>query len=108
MRIFVHGRKSCLIKTIYYCLIITAMFIFIPGSTSHAAKMTQRTFASPDKAFSMLIAAVKSGDARQLAAIFGPQEKDIFPTDKEANARARERFTKAYDEKHRLENIGTN
>jgi hypothetical protein len=108
MRLFVQGRKSSLIKTIYYCIIITAMFIFILGSTSHAAKMTQRTFASPDKAFSMLIAAVKSGDARQLAAIFGPQGKDIFPADEEANARARERFTRAYDEKHRLENIGTN
>lgn len=108
MRLFMHGRKSCLIKTMYYCLIITAMFIFIPGSTSHAAKMTQRTFASPDKAFSMLIAAVKSGDTRQLAAILGPAGKDIFPADEEANARARERFTKAYDEKHRLENIGTN
>jgi len=44
----------------YYCLIITAMFIFIPGSTSHAAKMTQRTFASPDKAFSMLIARLRA------------------------------------------------
>jgi hypothetical protein len=108
MRIFVHGRKSSLIKTIYYCIIITAMFIFITGSNSHAAQMTQQIFASPDKTFNMLITAVKSGDARQLAAIFGPQWKDIFPADKEANARARERFTKAYDEKHRLENIGTN
>ncbi len=108
MRIFAHGKKSSLIKTVYYCIIITAMFIFILGSVSHAAKMAQRTFASPDKAFEMLIAAVKSGNAGQLAAIFGPGGKDIFPTDEEANARARERFTKAYDEKHRLENIGTN
>ena len=108
MRLFVHGRKSSFIKTMYYCIIVTAMFVFIPGSNSHAAKMTQRTYASPDKAFDMLITAVKGGDARQLAAIFGPQGKDIFPADEEANARARDRFTKAYDEEHRLENIGTN
>jgi Protein of unknown function (DUF2950) len=108
MRIFVQERKSGLIKTIYYCIIITAMFIFILGGNSHAAKMTQRTFASPDKAFSTLITAIKSGDAGQLADIFGAAGKDIFPADAEANARARERFTKAYDEKHRMENIGTN
>jgi hypothetical protein len=108
MSIFEHGRKSSLIKTMYYCIIIVAMFIFISVSNSHAAKMTQMIFASPDKAFGMLITAVKSGNARQLAAIFGPQWKDIFPADKEANDKARERFTKAYDEKHRLENIGTN
>jgi hypothetical protein len=108
MRLLVHGRKSSLVKTIYYCIIITAMFIFIPGGSSYAAKMTQRTFASPDKAFSMLITAVKSDDAKQLDAIFGPAGKDIFPAEKEANDRARERFAKAYDENHRLENIGTN
>jgi hypothetical protein len=103
-----HGRHGSLIKMMYYCIIIVAIFIFIPISNSHAAKMTQMTFASPDKAFGMLIAAVKSGDAGQLAAIFGPAVKDIFPADEEANAKARERFIKAYDVKQRLENIGTN
>ena len=108
MSIFMQGGKSSLIKTMYYCIIIATIFIFIPISNSHAAKMIQMTFASPDKAFGMLITAVKSGDTRQLAALFGPAGKDIFPADEEANVRARERFTKAYDEKYRLENIGTN
>ena len=108
MSIFMHGRNSSLIKMMYYCIIIVAIFIFISVSNSHAAKMTQITFASPDKSFSMLITAVKSGDAGQLAAIFGPAVKDIFPADKEANAKALERFIKAYNEKHRLENIETN
>lgn len=107
MRIFVHESKINLIKVMYYC-IITVMFIFILGSNSHAAKMTQRTFASPDKAFDMLITVIKSGDTKQLAAIFGPAGKDIFPAEEEANAKARTRFAKAFDEKHRLENIGTN
>jgi hypothetical protein len=106
MNILVHKTKSDLSKTIYCSIVATAVFIFLLGATSHAAKMTQRTFASPDKAFDMLIAAVKSDDARQLAALFGPGAKDIFPADETANARARERFTKAYDEKHRLENRG--
>jgi hypothetical protein len=107
MSIFMHGRKSILITMTYYC-IIAAIFIFIPVGNSYAAQITQMTFASPDKAFGMLIAAVKSGDAGQLAAIFGPAVKDIFPADKEANAKARERFIKAYDVKHRLESIGKN
>lgn len=108
MSIFVHKRKNSLIKRVGYCIIITAMFIFILDSESYAAKMTQRTFTSPDKAFDMLLAAVKSDDAGKLAALFGPQWKDIFPADKVANAKARERFAKAYDEKRRLENVGTN
>jgi hypothetical protein len=108
MSIFMQGGKSSLIKTMYYCIIIATIFIFIPISNSHAAKMIQMTFASPDKAFGMLITAVKSGDAGQLAAIFGPAVKDIFPTDKETNAKARERFLKAYNEKHRLENLEIN
>ncbi len=107
MSIFMHGRISSLMTMMYYC-IIAAIFIFIPVDNSYAAQITQMTFASPDKAFGMLITAVKSGDAGQLAAIFGPAVKDIFPADKEANVKAQERFIKAYDVKHRLESIGKN
>jgi hypothetical protein len=107
MNIFAHKIKSGLIKTIYCSIVVTAVSVFFLGAISHAAKITQRTFASPDKAFDLLMMAVKNNDARQLAALFGPGAKDIFPADEEANAEARERFINAYGVKHRLENKGS-
>jgi hypothetical protein len=108
MNIFAHKKMSGSFKMIYCTVIVTALFTFLPGGTSSAAKMAQRTFASPDEAFEMMLAAVKSGDSLQLNALFGPGAKDIFPAEKEANTRARERFANAYQEKHRMEKIGVN
>lgn len=108
MNIVVHNKKSGFIKWIYYALIVTAVFISLAGGSSHAAKMTQQKFTSPDEAFEKLITVLKSNDEHQLAALFGPGVKNIFPADREANARMRDRFLNAYDEKHSLEKKGPN
>ena len=97
-----------LIRTTYYCIIISSLFILILINNSHAASKTQMTFVSLDKAFDTMVSAIESGDAGQLTAVFGPEEKELFPADKDDNARKRERFIKAYNEKHRLENMGAN
>jgi len=107
MNIFTDKRKGGSIKATCHSVIIAVVFILLASGISHAAKTTgQATFASPEKAFESLMKTVQSGDDRQLAVLFGPQVKEIFPVDKEANARSRERFVKAYHEKHSLESRG--
>lgn len=106
MNIYKH-KKNNLIRTIFYGMIISFLFILIFMSNGHAAQMRQMIFVSPDKAFATMVSAIESGDVKQLTAVFGAEGKDLFPTDKDENARKRERFVKAYNEKYRLENMGT-
>jgi hypothetical protein len=106
MSIYRH-EKNNLIRTIFYGIIISFLFILIFMTNGHAARIRQMTFLSSEKAFSTMVSAIESGDVEQLTAVFGPEEKDLLPTDKDENVRKRERFVKAYNEKYRLEKIGT-
>ena len=98
--------KNGFIRMLCFSILIAAISVPVFCGSSHAARMRQMTFASPDEAFAVLLAVVKSGDAKQLAAIFGPGGKYIFPADESENAQMQESFAMAYDKKNRLEQIG--
>jgi hypothetical protein len=90
-------------------LLMAAAFIalVIPGP-SQAETVKQRTFASPEEAVQVLVAALKAGDTKALSAIFGPQGKDLlFSGDPVADKANRERFLSNYEAKNRLEEAGT-
>jgi hypothetical protein len=90
---------------------IVAAVILVTGLCQAllAAEARQKSFKSPEEAVQALVEAVKKGDTKDLMAIFGPASKDlIFSGDKVADKTGRDRFTAAYEEKHRLVNEGDN
>ncbi|MRR17184.1 MAG: DUF2950 domain-containing protein [Deltaproteobacteria bacterium] len=108
MMILMRMRIINVIKMAAFSIIAAAALIVLCGGAAEAAKMTQKTFASPEEAFGMLIASVESKDAKQLNALFGRGSEEIFPADGEDDAGSREGFLEAYRVKHRLEKTGTN
>jgi hypothetical protein len=94
-----------------FTLGIVAVVILVTGlyQALLAAETKQKSFKSPEEAVEALAAAVKKGDTKGLMAIFGLASKDlIFSGDKVADKAGRDRFTAAYEEKHRLVNEGDN
>jgi hypothetical protein len=82
--------------------------IFAVAGNSHAAAAQQKTFASAEEAVKALIAAAKSNDDKEMLAIFGPGAKElIFSGDAVADKQRRARFLKAYDEKNRVVQQGS-
>jgi hypothetical protein len=73
-----------------------------------AAEPNQETFSSPAEAFKTMVAALKTGNANELTAIFGPDEKDILSTDHGTDKKSCGRFLKAYEEKNRVETVDEN
>jgi hypothetical protein len=67
------------------------------------AAQAQQTFKSPEEAASALAVAVKSGAAKDIVKVLGPDAAEIVDSgDSVADADARERFLSAYDAKHSL------
>lgn len=66
------------------------------------APPAQRTFASPDEAGAALLAAAQSADEAALAAIFGPDSKDVlFTGDAVKDKDNLQGFVAAYNQMHR-------
>jgi hypothetical protein len=90
---------------------VCAIFLTIFGiaAISHAAAAAQqKTFASAEEAVKALVAAAKNNDSKELMAIFGVGSKElIFSGDAVADKQRHERFAKAYDEKNRLVQQGS-
>lgn len=64
----------------------------------------QKHYASPEEAVKDLIAAVKAGDTKALAAILGPESKGILQSgDPVADREGRERFVKFYEDANKLD-----
>jgi hypothetical protein len=81
-------------------------FILDPA---HAATPKQKTFSSPEEGVKALADAVRTNNLESLLAIFGPAGKRIiFSGDEVADRARRERFSKLYDEKNRLETVNDN
>jgi len=72
MTIFVRKRRIKMIRAATFSIIVAASLIVLFGGAAQAAKITQKTFASPEEAFDMLMASVENQDAKQLTALFGP------------------------------------
>ncbi|MFI5338849.1 MAG: DUF2950 domain-containing protein [Candidatus Methylomirabilales bacterium] len=98
-----HGRFS-----LAWRLTIAAVATLLIGAAGAvatvAASPAQRTFASPEEAVQALVAAVKAGDTKALAAILGPESRPLVRSgDKVADRQARERFLHAYERANKLE-----
>jgi hypothetical protein len=107
MALFTHqGKKGLTRGVVPLFIFITILMVVFTYDSISAAKSDQRTFGSPDEAFKAMTAALRTGNEKELLAIFGSQAKDFFSTDKGVEQRERERFLKAYEEKNRLEKIG--
>lgn len=69
-----------------------------------APALAQQKFASAEEAASALVGAVKTGDAKAILAVLGPDGEAIVSSgDPVADSNAREKFVAAYDAKHTLE-----
>jgi hypothetical protein len=74
---------------------------------SKTAKAAQKSFATPEEAFQALADAAKANDAKALAALLGPNDKDLVSSgDPVADKAARERFAAQYAEKHSVTKDG--
>ncbi|MGE5089107.1 MAG: DUF2950 domain-containing protein [Candidatus Levyibacteriota bacterium] len=74
-----------------------------PAPPRHHAPV-QRGFASPEQAVEALVAAVRSGDARNIGGVLGKgSDRLIRSGDQVADRQARERFLAAYEQRSRIE-----
>ncbi|MDE2181016.1 MAG: DUF2950 domain-containing protein [candidate division NC10 bacterium] len=89
-------------------LVIAVIAILLHGAAgSHeavAAGPQWQSFASPSEAVQALVAAVKAGDVDALAAILGPEARDLISSgDPVADKEGRARFVRAYEQSNKLE-----
>ena len=95
-------------KALVFVALMATTFMVFAVDRSYAAHHKLRAFSSYDDAFKAMIDAVRADDEKELFALFGPEGKDLFPLRGGTEGEARERFVKAYDEKHRIETRGVN
>ena len=94
-------RPSVAVVAGFIVIIVQSAVVALPASEG------QKTFSSPQEAVNSLIMAVQAGNEAELLAIFGPGSEDlIFSGDPVADRNGRERFLKAYMEKHILAQEG--
>jgi len=72
---------------------------------THAAKMNQKTFHSPEDAFADMVAALRDNNEKELVSIFGPYDRDFFMSGKGMEEETCMRFLRAYEEKKRVEMV---
>jgi hypothetical protein len=85
------------------------MLILIFSCPAFAKAPQQKTFGSPEEAFTAMVKAMKEQDAGELAVIFGPGGKKlVFSGDDRADKAVRDSFVKAYEEKNSIEKIAGN
>ena len=94
-------RKNSII---YLLLIIVIVLAGVMPASAAGAKNTQKSFATAEEAVKGLVEAVRNSDLKELAAILGPDSKDIISSgDPAADMTGRELFLKQYDEKNAIE-----
>ena len=89
------------------CIALFALIISLTScKKAEDSKPAQRTFASPAEAGAALLEAAKSGDQGALAAIFGPDGKDVlFSGDVVKDKNALQDFVAAYGQVNRWREI---
>jgi Protein of unknown function (DUF2950) len=69
----------------------------------------QQAFKTPDEAASALVSAAKTGNAKSIVTVLGPDGEDIVSSgDEVADVATREKFVTAYDAKHQITMDGDN
>lgn len=85
-------------------LALIAALVALPTWTTAAtdkAKASQQTFASPEEAVQMFVAALKAGDKKAMLEILGPEGGDLVDSgDPVADRTSWDKFAAAYDEAH--------
>jgi len=98
------GRRRCPCPSITTLLVVS---VLLASTSSPAAQITQRRFASVDDATTSLVAALRSNDQKALVAILGPEGRPLLSSgDAVTDRNIRERFLAAYDRAHRVEGSG--
>ena len=70
----------------------------------NASAFAQEQFDTPDDAVNALVGAAKSGDAKAIIAVLGPEGKAVVSSgDPVADSNTREKFVSAYEAKHTIE-----
>ena len=70
----------------------------------NASALAQETFATPEAAIDALVGAAKSGDAKAILAVLGPDGQAIISSgDPVADTNIRQNFIAAYDAEHAIE-----
>ena len=68
--------------------------------------LQQKTYGTPEEAVKALAGAMRSNDVKQVSVVLGPHSKNIISSgDELADKDVREKFTKYYDEKNRIEMV---
>jgi hypothetical protein len=99
-----NSRKSFGWLALAVCTVALALFLPLAPSVSMAAGSGQTTFSTPDDAVKALVAAIRSGDEKELQAILGPGSKELISSgDEVADQTGRTRFLASYDKKNSLE-----
>ena len=73
------------------------------GAAGTKQRSLQKRFRSPEEAAQALAAAAKANDMKELAAVLGPEGKQLISSGDEVSDRAgRERFVRMYEEKNQV------
>jgi hypothetical protein len=82
--------------------------VYKKDQDAKSSKNRQETYKSSEDAVKALVDALSANDEKKLAAIFGPDWKQVLNSgDEVADAAARERFLKAYQEKNKIEEVNS-
>ena len=79
-----------------------ALTLTLAAAPLAAAEPAQQTYASPDAASAALLEIARTGDAKSIRSVFGPQGKRLGSGDPVQAKGERETFIHAYNEKHSL------
>jgi len=102
--LYKNNVERCL--TVLACLISGTLFLIWAALSSHAGGVPHRSFSSPEKAVTSLVAAVRANDMEEMAVILGPGSRElIFSGDDVADRTGREKFLKAYDRMNILHKV---
>lgn len=103
-----HFRKwAAALVAVLGCVVAASATSAVDAAPAQAHRLVQPSYATPGDAVQALVAAVRSGDTRQIYEALGPGSgKLIRSGDPVADEQARERFVAAYDKRSRIEPEG--
>ncbi len=106
MILYIHRERKTQARWIVPLVIAAVMLLVVLAwDYGYAAKASGKKFSSPDKAFAAMVDAMKAGSDKGLAAVFGPDSKELFPTPEVTKGETCSHFLQAYEEKKRVEMV---
>lgn len=98
-----HAR-STLTRRLTIAVAVTLLIGLAGSRDAVVASPRQRSFASPGEAVQALVEAVRAGDMDAVAAILGPEGRQLISSgDAVADKQDRARFVRSYEESNKLE-----